>query len=35
MNSIECVKKIVDKLFPDESFFAFKLFTKKSDEKKI
>jgi hypothetical protein len=32
MNSVEYVRKIVDKLFPEENFFAFKLFTKKSDE---
>ena len=35
MNSIDFAKKIVDKLFPDENFYAFKLFTKKSEEKKI
>ena len=32
MNSVEFARKIVDKLFPEENFFAFKLFTKKSDE---
>jgi len=35
MNSIESVKKIVEKLFPNENFFAFKLFSKKSDDKKV
>jgi hypothetical protein len=35
MNSIDSVKKIVEKLFPDENFFAFKLFSKKSDDKKV
>jgi hypothetical protein len=32
MNSVEFARKIVDKLFSEENFFAFKLFTKKSDE---
>jgi hypothetical protein len=35
MNSIELVKEIVEKLFPDENFFAFKIFSNKSDDKKM
>jgi hypothetical protein len=34
MYSFESALEIVENLFPDENFFAFKLFTNKKDAKK-